>query len=361
MSYSKDSKDIIMPLLALQNIAIAYGNHTVVHDFSLALKKGEIASLLGPSGCGKTTILRSIAGFEILKKGVIRINGKTISNVNTTLPPEKRNIGMVFQDFALFPHLNINDNICFGIRHLSRSQQKQRVEELLALIGLSDFEKRYPHELSGGQQQRIALARALAPKPNLLLLDEPFSSMDVELREELAKEVRQILKHENITAILVTHDQNEAFAMADNIAVIKAGELQQCDNAYNLYHQPNSPFVADFIGQGVLIDGLVVDETHIKTSLAPLEGIVPEGCKAGCTVKILVRPDDILHDDCSPRKAKIIARNFQGANYLYTLELDDGTQLLSLVHSHHDHAIGEKLGITLEIEHLVVFSRSLSQ
>ncbi len=347
-----------MPLLALQHIAIAYGSHTVVHDFSLQLKKGEIACLLGPSGCGKTTVLRSIAGFEGLTKGAILLNGKSISDSQSTLPPEKRNIGMVFQDFALFPHLNINDNICFGIRHLSRVQQKQRVQALLKLISLSEYEKRYPHELSGGQQQRIALARALAPKPNLLLLDEPFSSMDVELRAELAKEVRQILKHENITAILVTHDQHEAFAMADHIAVMKAGELLQWDSAYNLYHQPNSPFVADFIGLGVLIDGVVLDQKHIKTSLAPLEGIVPTGCKKGCNVKILVRPDDILHDDCSPRKAIIIARNFQGANYLYTLELEDGTQLLSLVHSHHDHAIGEQLGITLEINHLVVFSEA---
>ncbi|MCK5725946.1 MAG: ABC transporter ATP-binding protein [Thiotrichaceae bacterium] len=345
-----------MPLLSLKNITIAYGSHTVVHDFSLELKKGEITSLIGPSGCGKTTILRSIAGFEKLKRGMMTVNHELISDANMTLAPEKRNIGMVFQDFALFPHLNINDNICFGIHHLNRTQQKQRAKELLALIGLSGFEKRYPHELSGGQQQRIALARALAPKPNLLLLDEPFSSMDIELREELAKEVRQILKHENITAILVTHDQNEAFAMADNIAVIKEGELLQWDSAYNLYHQPNSPFVADFIGQGVLIDGLVVDENHIETSLAPLKGLVPNGCDVGCRVKILVRPDDILHDDCSPRKARIVARNFQGANYLYTLELKDGTQLLSLVHSHHDHAIGEELGIVLEIDHLVVFS-----
>ncbi|MCK5916979.1 MAG: ABC transporter ATP-binding protein [Cocleimonas sp.] len=347
-----------MPLLKLQQIAIAYGNHTVVDDFSMTLKKGDIASLLGPSGCGKTTLLRSIAGFEALKQGTIQLNNDTISSQEKTLAPEKRNIGMVFQDFALFPHLNIKDNIGFGIRHLSREQRKQRTEELLALIGLENFETRYPHELSGGQQQRIALARALAPKPNLLLLDEPFSSMDVELREELAREVRKILKHENITAILVTHDQQEAFAMADHIAVIKAGKLQQWDSAYRLYHQPNSPFVADFIGQGVLIDGLVVDENRIETSLAPLEGKVPNGCKIGCKVKILVRPDDILHNDDSPRKAKIIARNFQGANYLYTLELEDGTKLLSLVHSHHHHGIGEQLGITLEIDHLVVFSQS---
>jgi iron(III) transport system ATP-binding protein len=344
-----------MSFLDVKNTSVAYGSNTVVDDVSIQLQQGEIGCLLGPSGCGKTTLLRAIAGFEPVKSGEIHLDEKLVSQVGKSLPPEKRHIGMVFQDFALFPHLSVADNIRFGIRHLKRSEQKQRIDELLVLIGLEKMRSRFPHELSGGQQQRIALARALAPKPRLLLLDEPFSSMDVELRAELAKEVRQILKKENITAILVSHDQNEAFAMADNIGVMRDGKLQQWDSAYDLYHIPANPFVADFVGHGVFIDGVVVDENKIKTSLAPLEGIVPEGCKSGCKVKILVRPDDILHDDCSPRTALIVARNFQGANYLYTLELEDGTQLFSLVHSHHDHAVGEKLGITLEIEDLVVF------
>ncbi len=344
-----------MSFLDIQNASVAYGSNTVVHDISIQLEKGDIGCLLGPSGCGKTTLLRAISGFEPITHGKISLNSNIVSQVNKTLPPEKRQIGMVFQDFALFPHLNVADNIRFGIRHLKRSEQKQRITELLSLIGLEKMRSRFPHELSGGQQQRIALARALAPKPHLLLLDEPFSSMDVELRGELAREVRKILKQEQITAILVSHDQNEAFAVADNIGVMRDGKLQQWDSGYNLYHKPANPFVADFIGHGVFIDGVVVDENKIKTSLAPLEGIVPEGCKSGCKVKILVRPDDILHDDCSPRTALIVARNFQGANYLYTLELEDGTQLFSLVHSHHNHKIGEKLGITLEIDDLVVF------
>jgi len=343
------------PLLQVIDVSIAYGNNTVVHDASFSLEKGEIGCLLGPSGCGKTTLLRAIAGFEPIQKGEICLAGNTVSTPTKTVPPEKRNIGMIFQDFALFPHLTIEDNIRFGIRHLSRSQQKERVQELLDLIGLSAIKSRYPHELSGGQQQRVALARALAPKPSLLLLDEPFSSMDVELRADLAREVRHILKRENITAVLVSHDQNEAFAMADNIGVMRDGRIQQWGKGYDLYHNPVNPFVADFIGQGVFIDGVVVDENTIDTSLARLEGKVPEGCEPGCKVKILVRPDDILHDDCSPRKALITARNFQGANYLYTLELEDGTPLYALVHSHHNHKVGEKLGITLEIDDLVVF------
>ena len=344
-----------MALLELKNVSIAYGNNIVVDDFSLTLDKGEIACLLGPSGCGKTSLLRAIAGFETIRTGEIYLNGELVSQPAKTLAPEKRHIGMVFQDFALFPHLNNTDNIRFGIRHLKRAEQKKRVNELLELIGLSQMKHRYPHELSGGQQQRIALARALAPKPSLLLLDEPFSSMDVELRGELAREVRKILKHEGISAILVSHDQHEAFAMADNIGIIKDGKLQQWDTPYNLYHKPANLFVADFIGHGALIEGAVIDNNTIDTSLARLEGKVPKGCQKGCKVKVLVRPDDILHDDCSPRKALIVDRNFRGANYLYTLELEDGTRLFSLVHSHHKHEIGEQLGITLEIDDLVVF------
>jgi iron(III) transport system ATP-binding protein len=344
-----------MSILVVDNVSVAYGKNAIVKKVSFALEKGEIGCLLGPSGCGKTTLLRAIAGFEPVTHGSVNLCDVIVSDVNFSMPPEKRNIGMVFQDFALFPHLNIADNISFGIRHLNKKDKSARVVQLLSLINLEGYGKRYPHELSGGQQQRIALARGLAPKPDLLLMDEPFSSMDVDLREELAREVRIILKQENITAILVTHDQNEAFAMADNIGVMNHGELLQWGSGYELYHEPETLFVADFIGQGVFIDGEVMDDNLIKTTLAPLEGIVPKQCKQGCKVKVLVRPDDIIHDDCSPRKAKIISRVFRGANNLYTLEMEDGTQLLSLVHSHHNHEVGEELGIAMEFEHLVVF------
>ena len=343
-----------MSVLYVDHVSVAYGSTAVVQDILVELHQGDIGCLLGPSGCGKTSLLRAIAGFEPISAGVIQIDGVTVSTMRRMLPPEKRGVGMVFQDFALFPHLTIADNISFGIRHLTRRDQSARVDELLELVGLADFARRYPHELSGGQQQRIAVARALAPRPKLLLLDEPFSSMDVELREQLAADVRRILKKEKITAILVTHDQNEAFAMADIIGVMNRGRLQQWDSGYNLYHQPATQFVADFIGQGVFIDGLVLEGDRVETELVTLEGHVLSGCRPGCKVKVLVRPDDIVHDDCSPRKAVIKQRAFRGASYLYTLELESGTEILSMVHSHHDHAIGEKLGIGLEIDHLVV-------
>lgn len=346
-----------MNILDVDKISVSYDTNEVVNSVSFTLEKGEIGCLLGPSGCGKTTILRAIAGFEPITKGSMKLCDVTVSDAASTMPPEKRNIGMVFQDFALFPHLNIEQNIGFGLRHLKRKEKTERVNQLLQLINLESFNKRYPHELSGGQQQRVALARGLAPKPDLILMDEPFSSMDTDLREELAREVRIILKHENITAILVTHDQNEAFAMADNIGVINEGELLQWDKGYKLYHEPKSIFIADFIGQGVLIDGEILENNQIKTSLAVFESkYLPKTVSNDSKVKVLVRPDDIIHDDCSPRKAKIISRVFRGANNLYSIEMEDGTQLLSLVPSHHNHEIGEELGIVMEFEHLVIFA-----
>lgn len=348
-------------LLEINRVSVAYGRSKVVQQASLSLSCGEIGCLLGPSGCGKTTLLRAIAGFEPITEGMIQLAGERVSSKGFTTPPEKRRVGMVFQDFALFPHLTIADNIGFGIRHYKSPHRKQRIDELLALVDLPGFHSRYPHELSGGQQQRIALARALAPKPQLLLMDEPFSSMDVELREDLAREVRRILKSEDITAILVTHDQHEAFAMADHIGVMQHGRLLQWDSGYNLYHRPAVQFVADFIGQGVLLDGEVIDDRLVRTELAIIDGVVPEQCEPGCPVFVLVRPDDILHDDESSLTAIIKERAFRGASYLYTLQLPSGAEILSLVPSHHIHAIGEQLGITLGIDHLVVFPRSQAE
>lgn len=342
-------------LLEISGVSVAYGSNTVVVQTSLSLTGGEIGCLLGPSGCGKTTLLRAIAGFEPITEGEILLADERVSSKGFTTPPEERRVGMVFQDFALFPHLTIADNIGFGIRHHKSRYRKQRIDELLTLVDLPGFHNRYPHELSGGQQQRIALARALAPRPQLLLMDEPFSSMDVDLREDLAREIRRILKSEEITAILVTHDQHEAFAMADNIGVMQHGRLLQWDSGYNLYHRPAIPFIADFIGQGVLLEGEVIDNQRVSTELAILDGAVPGQCKPGCPVVVLVRPDDIIHEDDSSRTAIIKERSFRGASYLYTLQLPSGAEILSLVPSHHNHAVGEELGITLEIEHLVVF------
>jgi iron(III) transport system ATP-binding protein len=344
-------------LLELNNIHHAYNHQPVVTDFSLQLARGQIGCLLGPSGCGKTTVLRLIAGFENVLEGEIKINGITVSRKGWALPPEKRHVGMVFQDYALFPHLTLAGNVGFGLHQLSAHDRNKRVDHLLEVVGLSTDCKKYPHELSGGQQQRVALARALAPQPELLLLDEPFSSLDVDLRERLSQDVREILKSQNATAILVTHDQHEAFAMADEIGVMQGGKLQQWDNAYNIYHRPANRFIADFVGQGVLLPGTVLSAREVKTTLGVLPCQVPEGCVAGSPVDILLRPDDIVHDDAGPLFAEVLHKAFRGADILYTLGLDSGARVLSLVPSHHNHAPGEKIGIRLDIDHVVAFPR----
>jgi len=342
-------------LLEVTDAVIGYGGAPVVRQVSFALEPGRIGCLLGPSGCGKTTLLRAIAGFEILQGGEIRMRGQVVSHTGWSLPPEQRRVGMVFQDFALFPHLKIGDNIGFGLRHLSERERRTRVQTLLRLVGMPEFEGAYPHQLSGGQQQRVALARAMAPRPELLLMDEPFSSMDAEMREQLAREVRAIIKEEDITALLVTHDQYEAFAMADEIGVLNAGQLMQWDSGYNLYHRPGNRFVADFIGQGVILPGVVLNEGQVQTELGANSGLLPPGCKPGCKLELLLRPDDIQHDDQSTLHAKVVAKAFRGAEFLYTLELASGTRVLCFAPSHHDHPLGEQLGIRVEVDHLVMF------
>jgi iron(III) transport system ATP-binding protein len=345
-------------MLDVERIRVGYGAQTAVQDLSCRLAQGRIGCLLGPSGCGKTTVLRAIAGFEPLVTGEIRLGGRVVSRPDWTLQPERRQVGMVFQDFALFPHLNIAANVGFGIRNSNAAQRDARVAELLDLVGLAAQARAYPHQLSGGQQQRVALTRAIAPRPALLLMDEPFSSMDVELREQLAREVRGILRHEAITAVLVTHDQMEAFAMADEIGVMHAGRLEQWGSAYDLYHRPGSRFVADFIGQGVLLPGTLLNEHQVQTELGIIGGKVAPGLVAGTAVDVLVRPDDILHDDASAQLTEVCDKAFRGAEFLYTLRLPSGAKVISLVPSHHDHAIGERIGIRLDIDHLVMFPRS---
>lgn len=350
------------PLLILSHIWHSYGEQTVVNDLSLTLEPGEIGCLLGPSGCGKTTVLRCIGGFEPISAGEIVLKGVNVSNDHYVMPPEQRRIGVVFQDYALFPHLSVAANINFGLHRLSSSDRKLRVNELLQMVGLADVAKKYPHELSGGQQQRVALARALAPRPDLLLLDEPFSNLDVSLRERLSIEVRDILSDQKITAILVTHDQHEAFAMADKIGVMDQGEIQQWDTAYNLYHRPVNRFVANFIGQGVFLPGKVLSSCQIEIELGILSGEMLQQSlqkrdkpNEDCIVDVLLRPEDIVHDDTSPLQAVVIHKAFRGAEILYTLRLAKGGTVLSLVSSHHNHPIGEKIGIKLEVDHVVAF------
>ena len=349
------------PLLDVQDLHHAYDGHEAVRGLSFSLARGTIGCLLGPSGCGKTTVLRCIAGFETPRAGRILLNGEVVSSRETSLPPEKRRIGMVFQEHALFPHLTAARNISFGISH--QDLFEKRVQELASLTGITELLQKYPHELSGGQQQRVALARALAPRPELLLLDEPFSNLDTDLRERLSHELRDIIKASGATAVLVTHDQYEAFAMADEIGVLHAGRLEQWDSAYNLYHRPANRFVADFVGQGVFLPAKVLNSKQIEIELGVLDGDIPHACQIGCEVcgkgclaDVLLRPDDVIHDDAAATQAEVVHKAFRGAEILYTLRLASGRKILALVPSHHNHALGERIGIRLDVDHVVAFA-----
>jgi iron(III) transport system ATP-binding protein len=340
--------------LRLDAVSAGYNGAEVIHALTFTLNAGAIGCLLGPSGSGKTTALRAIAGFEPVRGGMIEVGGRILSSPRGHVPPEQRGIGMVFQDLALLPHLSALDNVRFGLYRRNRAERDRRAREMLELVDLAAFAGAYPHELSGGQQQRVALARALAPQPSLLLLDEPFSSLDPELRERLGQELRRILRRERITALLVTHSQQEAFAIADVIGVMSGGRLHQWDSGYNLYHRPADRFVADFIGEGVLVPGECAADGSVRIELGRVRPVDASGAP-GERVNVLLRPDDVIHDDASPLQAEVVHKAFRGAEILYTLRLPSGIQLLSLVPSHHNHALGEPIGIRLDLEHVVVF------
>ncbi|ABM57268.1 ABC transporter ATP-binding protein [Verminephrobacter eiseniae] len=373
--------------LELSRLEVRHAGHAqaAVQALTLALRAGDIGVLIGPSGCGKTSLLRAVAGLTPVSGGEIRLSGSLVGSAALSVPPELRRIGMVFQDYALFPHLSVGRNVAFGIHRLPRAEQAARVAEVLRLVGLDGCENRFAHELSGGQQQRVALARALAPRPRLMLLDEPFSSLDVDLRERLAHEVRGILKAAGTTALLVTHDQFEAFALGDVIGVMHEGQLHQWADAYTLYHRPATRFVADFIGHGVLAPatlvqrgGHVVAQTPLgdlvaQTPLGDLVAQTPLGDSVAQTptpldersaqtspgaCDVLLRADDIVHDDRAPLQAQIMRKSFRGAEFLYTLRLASGQHLLAHVPSHHDHALGEWIGIRAQVDHVVTFPRA---
>jgi len=351
--------------LSVSQLSIHYPGaaQPAVQSVGFGLTKGDIGVLIGPSGCGKTTLLRAVAGLEPATAGKVVLGGDTVSGPGRHVPAEQRKIGMVFQDYALFPHLNIERNVGFGLPHLGSVERRQRVNQVLHLVGLDGMQQRYPHELSGGQQQRVALARALAPEPRLLLLDEPFSNLDVELRERLAHELRSILKAAGATALFVTHDQMEAFAMADVIGVMHQGSLHQWDDAYTLYHRPATRFVADFIGHGTFLPARIVQQTDdvvVETPLGALHDVqecpLPSAYPHG-ECELLLRADDILHDDASPVQATILRKAFRGSEFLYTLRLDSGQTVMTHVPSHHNHAIGERIGISVAVQHVVTFAR----
>lgn len=319
-----------------------------VNNLTLNVYEGEVLALLGPSGCGKTTTLRLIAGFEQPDTGIIRVGDRIVAAPGRWVPPEERGIGIVFQEYALFPHMTVADNVAFGLHRLPRTEREQRVRDVLALVGLSEYATRYPHELSGGQQQRVALARALAPQPVVVLLDEPFSNLDADLRQYMRHEVKRILQEWGSTAIFVTHDQEEALSVGDRVAVLNAGRLEQVGTPEYVFHHPATRFVADFLGLADFLparstqDGL---ETEIGFVRQPVPG------ELGRELEVMIRPHDV-HLRLSPTgRGVIVGRQFHGDCYLYAVRLPSGR----LVHSEQDHtvdyAVGTRVDVLLDAGH----------
>jgi iron(III) transport system ATP-binding protein len=335
-------------------VSLTYPNAAApaLYDLSLDVAEGATLSILGPSGCGKTTVLRAIAGFEHPQAGEIRIAGRLVCNGKHCVPPEERGVGMVFQDYALFPHLTVAQNVAFGLRRLEPQAAARMVATTLDLVGLTDLKDRYPHELSGGQQQRVAIARALAPKPVVLLLDEPFSNLDPDMRGQMREEVQEILRRTGITAVLVTHDHDEAFAMADRIAVLNSGRLEQVDNPESIYHTPSTPFVANFVGQADFLLGRV-ENGKIQTEAGVFDNVA--GHPSGTAVEIMIRPDDVHITPAAPGTAQIAGRQFRGSENLYTVLLPSGQHLHSSETSTTVYPIGTSVDLKIAATHIVTF------
>ena len=336
-----------------------------VNDVDLKIEnQGEIVSLLGPSGVGKTTILRTIAGLQKLSSGEIFLKNKLISSNKIHIEPEKRNIALSFQDNSLFPNYKVIDNINFGRKRSNGNGFNYKADDIIKLLHIEAILEKFPHQISAGEAQRVSLARSLMSKPDLLLLDEPFSNIDQSLKEEIQVSVKKLLKKINLTTIIVTHDSYEAFSIADKCGIILNQELKQYDVPYNVHHEPNSIEIANFLNKGVFIDVKVLDSecaVHRLNHevLGEIRGKLSNNFPSGSNVKLLLQPEDLIHDDQSKLKLEVVDRKFRGTNFIYTLKTKNGEHLPVFVHSHHihQHEKSEKFGIKtpIYIDHLVCF------
>ncbi len=341
--------------LELDGVSKAFGATPVVEDLSLSVRDGELLTLVGPSGCGKTTTLRLVAGLERPDAGEVRIAGETVATADRSVPAEERDVGVVFQEYALFPHMTAAENVAFGIADRPADEREARVDELLELVGLADQRDAHPDELSGGQQQRVALARSLAPEPSVLLLDEPFSNLDVDLRERMRQEVRAILREAGVTAISVTHDQEEALSIGDRVAVMHDGQVDQVGRPERVFQHPESRFVADFLGHASFVPGSVVGDT-VETAIGPVPvervyGLGPE--YEWSTIDLLVRPDDVAARVVPETEADghVVGRQYLGPTVMYRVSLaEDG--VVECMHNHTERLEpGTPVAVSLAADH----------
>ena len=344
----------------IKNSTFEASKKNKVIDLNLKIDKpGEIVCLLGPSGVGKTTILRSIAGLQKISKGEIFLNNKLISSPDTHIEPEKRNIALSFQDNSLFPHYNVIDNINFGSKRNSEKNSFNS-KELIDILHLNNLEKKFPHQISAGEAQRVSLARSLISNPDLLLIDEPFSNIDHSLKGELQSNIKKLLKEFKMTTIMVTHDSYEAFYMSDKCGIILDQKLEQYNTPYNIYHYPSSIKIINFLNRGVLVEAKIVDDHTLENSdLGQIKGNIVNKFAKGATVKLLLQPDDLKHDDKSDLKLEVVDRKFRGTEFIYLLKTKNNDLIPISVDSHHGHyhEIKEKFGIKkpIYIDHLVCF------
>ncbi|MCG7535282.1 ABC transporter ATP-binding protein [Pseudoalteromonas sp. OOF1S-7] len=310
-----------MPSLEIQSLNYHYDGHPVIQQLDLTVAENEIVCLLGASGCGKTTTLKAIAGLLHPQQGEIRINGKSVSSERHFVAPQHRNIGMMFQDYALFPHLTVAQNIAFGLTKLSKSEKQNRVAHMLGLVHLEGYAERFPHELSGGQQQRVAIARALAYHPNLLLLDEPFSNIDAQVRFQLIKDIRDIIKDQQVSAIFVSHSKDEAFAFADRLAIMHQGQIAQLGTPKELFQHPSSRQVAEFLGQGAYVAAQRHNGAQVETAFGSVESLIDiqSSARAG---QIYLRPSHIELFNAEQGQVEVAQHRFVGTEYLYAIELE---------------------------------------
>ena len=344
----------------IKNADFKVGNSVKVKNVTFNIEnKGDIICLLGPSGIGKTTILRSIAGLEKINKGVIKIKNKVISSLKINIEPENRNVSLAFQENSLFPHYTIEKNIYFGTE---RKSKNKRIEpkKIIKLLNIGSLLHKYPHQISAGEAQRASLARSLVSNPDLLLLDEPLSNIDENFKEEIQIKLKQILKQYKITTIVVTHDSNEAFYLADKCGVILNGKLTQFDDPYNVYHSPKSIDIVRFLNRGVLVPARVLSEYTLENKdLGLIKGNFVKRHDVGTEVKLLIQPEDLEHDDKSSLQLDVIDKKFKGTNFIYTLKTKSNKNISVFVHSHHvhQHQINDKFGIKkpIHIKHLVCF------
>lgn len=340
-------------ILHLENVTKQFSENTypAVDNVSLTLQQGDVLGLLGPSGCGKTTLLRMIAGFERLESGSIEIAGQIVCNTSRYIPAEQRDIGVVFQDYALFPHLNVAENVAFGLKNISKQQAQKRVAEVIELVSLKGLEKRYPYELSGGQQQRVALARALAPQPQIMLLDEPLSNLDIQVRLRLREEVREILKAAQTSAIFVTHDQEEALAISDIVGVMQQGHLEQLGTPEEVYTHPASRFVAEFVTQANFLPARRQGnfwETEVGSFEIPCNHTNDKG-------EIMIRQEDLLLKPTTDASVVIRTRRFLGREYQYCLQTSSGKELHARTMTNTALPVGTKVQISIAGDAVKVF------